>query len=196
MDYASSTQLSLKTREGDQVMLSIDHQRHYSESFRQYTQSDGSAVQEFSVAAKTASRYSLVVHGQLNQEEMSAITQLAQKLSPMAKDFLNQNNGDAMQTITKQADLPSVIEKFQLSIKEQSHTRSTNEGNPGPSGDSKIRNLPALMSALLDSIFMSIVAGMRDNAAKVLDSPITLPATLARTPLPSNALGNIPNPVT
>ncbi|MBI5186259.1 MAG: hypothetical protein HZA01_11110 [Nitrospinae bacterium] len=170
--YSSTTQLYLKTSEGDLVDLSFGVQKGYSQSLSRKYSPDGSSVQEISATAKAASNYSLTVNGSLNEEEMSAINDLVGKLTPMAKDLLNKmdNGGQGTLDITN-LSIPSAIEEFQFSMEEQYQAAlTTTEDQPEDGQGSRIRDLPALVTSALNSVFQNIIPEAQNSYKDILDS--------------------------
>jgi hypothetical protein len=134
--------------------------------------SDGSSVQELSATAKAASNYSLTVKGSLNEEEMAAINGLVNKLTPMAKDLLNNMDGGGKGDMDiSNLDIPSAIEEFQFSMEEKYQATLTTSADQPPDGqDSQIRDLPTLVTSVLNSIFQNILTEAQNNAKELLDS--------------------------
>ena len=77
-----SSELSLRTQEGDLVNLSFDGEQSLSESHAQTLTQDNGTVQEFSSVARAAASYSLTIQGDLNEEELAAINKLAAEIAP------------------------------------------------------------------------------------------------------------------
>jgi len=183
MDYKSSTQLDIRTREGDQVSLSINHERSYSRTEEHTVRSDGSEIQSFSIAARAMSSYSLSVEGELNDEEMSAILSLAERLSPLAQGLEGKASGGS-DGEGEGIDVPGAIENFRYSMERFSNSSFSGETigqetlpsmedflNPESSG---IRDLPALLKSVLDSVFMSALDENRKKGPDVFQEYASL----------------------
>ena len=82
----NAADLNLRTAEGDVVQLSFANEFSFSGS-KSETREGDSVTQEISVAAQAAARYSLAIEGDLNEDELSAIQALAERIEPIATDF-------------------------------------------------------------------------------------------------------------
>ena len=76
ISLAFATDLSLRTEEGDLVNISFQNEQSLTESESQTRFADGVAIREISSVAVAASRYSISVQGDLNDEELEAIQRL------------------------------------------------------------------------------------------------------------------------
>lgn len=84
--FQSAGDLSLRTREGDLVNLSFGNEFEFAQSQRE-TSEGGVVTQEISTVAQAAARYSLSVEGDLNEDELAAISALAEGIAPIAEEF-------------------------------------------------------------------------------------------------------------
>ena len=82
-----SSELSVRTQEGDFVKLSFDGEQSLSESRTQTLTQDNGTVQEFSSVARAAASFSLTIQGDLNEEELAAINKLAAEVAPLVREF-------------------------------------------------------------------------------------------------------------
>lgn len=83
---------SLQTGEGDVVTLSFADKQNLSNSYNE-SQFDGDpTVQEISSVARAASKYSQVVEGDLNEDELIAIQKIAAHVEPIAREFLSSDS--------------------------------------------------------------------------------------------------------
>ena len=82
----NSADLSLRTAEGDTVQLSFANEFNFSGS-RSETATEEGVIQEISTVAQAAAQYSLAVEGDLNEDELSAIQALAERIDPIATEF-------------------------------------------------------------------------------------------------------------
>ena len=169
-----SSELNLKTREGDLVSLSFGGEQSLSESRTETQSQDASTVQEFSSVARAAASYSLTVQGDLNEEELAAINKLAEEISPLAKEFFASGNLDLEDSSDVLVNNLGVLEEMELSLERtvvatfESRTVSrlpeeggeTNEvealQNPVSELETEgIRDFPALVQATIDAVFES-----------------------------------------
>ena len=164
---------SLQTGEGDVVTLSFADKQNLSNSYNESQFEGDPTVQEISSVARAASKYSQVVEGDLNEDELIAIQKIAAHVEPIAREFLSSDSeeldvekaigiltGD--QTITEEvgAELGNTIVKtLGLEVPSQ-----VNLDNPAQSSESvaaeaknpdinieNIRQLPELASAAVDA---------------------------------------------
>lgn len=172
-DVRQSSGLSLRTREGDVVKLSFDNRQSLTANAARKESGDGTTVQEFSAAARAASKYSLSVQGDLNSDELAVIDRLAQSVADIAESFFSQ--GDVDVEGAKQSLLDSmggVVQELQLEL-ERSVTQTVTARSfsragappvpqapdqpapdqPDPSQNAGIRDLGALVDAMVGSAF-------------------------------------------
>ncbi|SVC33456.1 uncharacterized protein METZ01_LOCUS286310 [marine metagenome] len=86
---SQETGSSLQTNEGDVVTLSFADKQNLSNSYSEAEFEGGQTVQEISSVARAASKYSQVVEGNLNEDELVAIQKIAAHVEPIAKEFLS-----------------------------------------------------------------------------------------------------------
>ncbi len=94
--------LNLRTQEGDLVSLSFSGEFEFSQSESE-TVEEGIVTQEISTVAQAAAQYSLVVQGNLNEDELTAIQALAEGVRPIAEEFFRTGEFDfdeATETLT------------------------------------------------------------------------------------------------
>ncbi|MBI4383325.1 MAG: hypothetical protein HY579_04750 [Nitrospinae bacterium] len=173
VDVRRSSGLTLRTREGDVVNLSFDNRQSLSANAARKESGDGTSVQEFSVAARAASKYSLSVQGDLNNDELAAIDRLAQSVASIAESFFSQ--GDVDVEGAKQSLLDSmggVVQELRLELERSVSQTATAtsvsqadapqapppaqpspQGPPDPSQGAGIRDIGALVNAAVDSAF-------------------------------------------
>ena len=82
-----SSELNIRTQEGDLVNLSFSNEQSVQESSTQSKLQDSQSLQEISTVAQAASSYSISVQGDLNEEELAAINKLAAEIKPIASEF-------------------------------------------------------------------------------------------------------------
>jgi hypothetical protein len=180
VEEKNKASISLTTQEGDVVNLSFSNLNKYSESASKTETQDGT-VGEFSVAAMSASKYSISVQGDLNEEEMAAIKKMADAITPIAQDFFSQNDGISLEQAAKSlSESMGVIKEAGIRLEQTvtqtySETQTSQsrhaEGTPPPvtggmpedsvansvqkpnAPEKGIRNPQALASAVVDSAF-------------------------------------------
>ena len=163
---------SLQTGEGDVVTLSFADKQNLSNSYNESQFEGDPTVQEISSVARAASKYSQVVEGDLNEDELIAIQKIAAHIEPIAREFLSSDSeeldvekaigiltGD--QTITEEvgAELGNTIVKtlglevpsqVNLDNPAQSESVAVEANNPDINIEN-IRQLPELVSAAVDA---------------------------------------------
>jgi len=163
---------SLQTGEGDVVTLSFADKQNLSNSYNESQFEGDPTVQEISSVARAASKYSQVVEGDLNEDELIAIQKIAAHVEPIAREFLSSDSeeldvekgigiltGD--QTITEEvgAELGNTIVKtlglevpsqVNLDNPAQSESIVVEAENPDINIEN-IRQLPELASAAVDA---------------------------------------------
>ena len=83
---------SLQTSEGDVVTLSFADKENLSNSYGEAQFEDDQTVNEISSVARAASNYSQVVEGNLNEDELVAIKEIAAHVEPIAREFLSSDS--------------------------------------------------------------------------------------------------------
>ena len=178
ISLAFATDLSLRTKEGDLVDISFQNERSLTESESQTRFSDGVAIREISSVAVAASRYSISVQGDLNEEELEAIQRLVEAIGPIARGFFARgefNFESATEVLTGSL---GVIKEIELELERVitatfssqafssgSPIKAIDPGNVGSSGPSlepidtdKIRNLSDLIFSAVEAVFESQAA--------------------------------------
>ena len=168
-----SSELNIRTREGDLVNLSFSNEQSVQESSTQSKLQDSRSLQEISTVAQAASSYSISVQGDLNEEELAAINKLAGDITPIASEFFTNAVFDFENSSNVIADNLDVIQEVQLSLERtivtsfstQTVDELPEEGlssenfdatltNPTPTLETEgIRDFPALVQATLDAVF-------------------------------------------
>jgi hypothetical protein len=87
VDAFVSSELKLKTSEGDLITLSFNGEQSLSESSTQTQTQENETMQEFSSSARAANAYSLTVQGDLSTDELAAINKLTKQIAPLAREF-------------------------------------------------------------------------------------------------------------
>ena len=169
-----SSELSLKTREGDLVSLSFGGEQSLSESSSQTVTQEKGSLEEFSSVARAAASYSLTIQGDLNEEELAAINKLAEEIAPLAREFFTNGNFNLEDSTDVLAENLGELEQIELSLERTVvatfETRSvsrlpeedSNVGNienvpsQAPELETEgIRDFPALVQSTLDAVFES-----------------------------------------
>ncbi len=173
LDVSYSTDLTLKTKEGDRVKMSFDDQHSQSQTRSQTEYSDGVIVREISSVAVAASQYSLTVEGDLSEEELEAIRKLASEIAPIAQRFFAKSEFDQEDVVNRLAPSLESLEEIELSLEKTvtktfayrsvSTVPSDIEGQsveqllPPAEGEGidpdAIRDITALVSAVVESEF-------------------------------------------
>ena len=168
-----SSELNIRTQEGDLVKLSFSSEQSLQESSAQSKLKDVQSLQEISTVAQAASSYSISVQGDLNKEELAAINKLVADISPIASDFFSNAVFDFENSSNVLADNLDVIQEVQLSLERTIvaafSTKVVNERpkeelsaenveaaltNPTPALETEgIRDFPALVQATFDAVF-------------------------------------------
>ena len=121
--------------------------------------------QSFSSVAIAASRYSIVVEGDLNKDELNAIQQLVDAIAPIAEDFFRNAEFDVANAGLILADNLGEIQSLQLGLERTvvatitGFEQSLPNSSPGATklvgagfpNLASIRNLPELILAVLET---------------------------------------------
>ncbi len=169
-----SSELSVRTQEGDFVKLSFDGEQSLSESRAQTLTQDNGTVQEFSSVARAAASYSLTIQGDLNEEELAAINKLAAEIAPLAREFFASGELNLEDAINVLANNLGVIQQVELALERTVvatfETRSisrlpeeagyindigTLDNQASELETDGIRDFPALVQATIDAVFES-----------------------------------------
>ena len=169
-----SSELNLRTNEGDLVSLSFAGDQSLSESSAQKLTQENETVQELSVLARAAAAYSLTVQGDLNAEELAAIHKLAEEIVPLAKVFFANGQLNLEDSANVLANNLGVIQEIELALERTVvatfATRTINRfpeevrdisnigvlpNNASELDTDEIRNFPTLVQATLDAVFES-----------------------------------------
>jgi len=189
ISLAFATDLSLRTKEGDQVKISFQSEQSLEESATQTRSADNVAIREISSVAVAASRYSISVQGDLNGEELKAIQSLVDKIGPIARGFFAQGEFDFKSATEVLTGSLGAIDEIQLELKRAiTATFSTqgvssdkpvpaigpNAAKPSdpsqePIDTDKIRNLSDLISSAVEAEFESQAAQL-PNGETILRS--------------------------
>jgi hypothetical protein len=174
IDAFISSELNLKTSEGDLISLSFSGEQSLSESSTQTRTQDNGAIQEFSSGARAANAYSLKVQGDLNAEELASINKLAEQIAPFAREFFASGKFDLEESVNVLANNLGVLQEVQLALErtvvatfatkivtrfpEDGGDISNTENLPTKAPELEIggiRDFPALVQATIDSVFQS-----------------------------------------
>lgn len=97
---AESFSMEVMTKEGDKVSISFDSEASITASLGAYTDGETSAV-SFGVDRNASSNFSFSVEGDLNTEELDALTSLMQDINLIAEDFYSGDIQDAFNHATE-----------------------------------------------------------------------------------------------
>lgn len=168
-----SSELNIRTQEGDLVNLSFSSEQSLKESRTQTQSQEFGSYQEISTVAKAASNYSISVQGDLNEEELAAINKLAAEISPIASEFFASGDFDFDNSGNVLSANLGVIQEVELSLERtivasfasRTITQLPEEGfspedieaalsNPTSALETDgIRDFPALVQATFDAVF-------------------------------------------
>ncbi|CAI2719057.1 hypothetical protein [Nitrospina watsonii] len=177
-----SGNLNLITQEGDRVEIAFGSERSISGSRSQTRSADGSVVERLSLTAIAAQRYSVSVEGALNEDELQAIQQLVRLVDPFAEDFFAGRQLDVGKTAGTLADNLGVVQELSLHLQKTTFAAVSasqfSQGSQAKSGSDlplpqllpdlkHIRDFPALVESVLDSVFSRHAAGVLDEAGVV-----------------------------
>ena len=169
-----SSELSLKTDDGDLVNLSFAGEQSLSESHSQTLTQENGTVEEFSSVARAAASYSLTVQGDLSEEELAAINKLANEISPQVKEFFSSGELNLEDATNILANNLGAIQQVELSLErsivatfetrsisrlpEEPGSTNAIQASPEPTTDLEtggIRDFPALVQSTIDAVFES-----------------------------------------
>ena len=80
---------SSQANQGDVVTLSFADRQNLSNSYNDSQFEGDQTIREISSVARAASNYSQVVEGNLNEDELVAIKEIAAHVEPIAREFLS-----------------------------------------------------------------------------------------------------------
>jgi hypothetical protein len=105
---AESFSMDVMTQEGDKISINFSSEASITASLGAYSDGDSSAV-SFGIERNASSNYSFSVEGDLNEEELDALTSLIQDINLIAEDFYS---GDVQDAFEQAAELE--MDKSQL----------------------------------------------------------------------------------
>jgi hypothetical protein len=174
VDAFVSSELNLKTSEGDLVSLSFAGEQSLSESSTQTRTQENGAIEKFSSVARAATAYSLTVQGDLNPEELAAINKLAEEIAPLVREFFENGEFNLEEPANVLANNLGVLQEVELALERTvvaTFATRTVTRLPKDDGDitnvetlptqgpeleiGGIRDFPALVQATLDAVFES-----------------------------------------
>lgn len=97
---SESFSMDVMTREGDKVSIRFNSQASETASLGAYSDGNASAL-SFSLDRSASSSYSFSVEGDLNEDELEALTTLIQDLNLIAEDFYGGDVQDAFEQATE-----------------------------------------------------------------------------------------------
>lgn len=175
LDVSNASKLKIKTAEGDLVTLSSRSKNALEESAKSSLKSDGTLTQEFSSASLAASNYSILVQGDLNEEELAAIQELTARVSPIAEKFFNNEEFSLEETGNALAQSLGVLQEIELefqqtitaSYSEAQFSRQPVEGTPQgqplpPSAG--LRDIAGLFFSVVDAEFSKQASALTGSA--------------------------------
>lgn len=175
---ATSADLSLVTREGDRVRISFGSEQFAAGSRTQTRRTEGAVMQQLSLTAIAASRYSISIEGDLNEDELKAIQKLTELIDPLAGDFFAGRELNLSEAATALAGNLGEVSELALTLEKtvfasasavQASQTPQGQGAAGgvpeknPSGFENIRDFPALVESVVESVFSKHAAGILDQ---------------------------------
>ena len=168
-----SADLNLQTLEGDRVRIAFNTGESLTQSRSETRVGTQLVSQEFSSVAIAASRYSITVAGDLNEDELQAIQHLVDAITPIAGDFFTHAKFDSENAESLLGINLGEIQSFKLSLEKtvvvtvtgfeqvRGFTDSSGSGLMGAEFPNlaNIRGLPELIHAVLETV---LSAGGRD----------------------------------
>jgi hypothetical protein len=167
-----SSELNLKTSEGDLISLSFAEEQSLSESSTQIQTQKKETIQEFSSEAQAAATYSLIFQGDLNAEELTAIDKLAKNIAPLAREFFVNEEFNLEGSANVLANNLGVLQEVELALERtvvgtfttRTVTRLPEDGGgitniealPTQAPELEIggiRDFPILVQATVDAVF-------------------------------------------
>lgn len=164
--------LSVKNADGDTINFSLESGGSTSFEASQTTGEDGAIVQSFSVASVAANNFSISVEGDLTEEELAAVVELADKFLTAANGFFQGNDdfegaSDSLTGFSEDFDVLSldIEQAIQQAFGGSTGTQTFRGGNldetevpeggeidAAPTG---IRNPQGLTQSVADAVFGS-----------------------------------------
>ncbi len=177
---AFATDFNIRTAEGDLVNLSFHNEQSLTESESQTRFADDVTVREISSVAVAASRYSISVQGDLNDEELNAIQRLVDEIAPIARSFFATGEFDFENAIEVLAGSLGVLEDIQLELEKvitatfstqasssNAPVQAVDPGNVEPAETSVEPINTDKIRSLSDLIFSAIEAEFESQAAQL-----------------------------
>jgi hypothetical protein len=174
VDAFVSSQLNLKTSEGDLITLSFAEEQSLEESSTHTRTQENGTIQEFSALARAATAYSLAVQGDLNAEEQVAIYKLTEEIAPLARDFFANGELNLEESANVLSNNLGVLKEVELALERtvvetfatRTVTRLPEDGGgitnietlPTQAPELEtggVRDFPTLVQVTLDSVFES-----------------------------------------
>jgi hypothetical protein len=174
VDTFVSSELNLKTSEGDLVNLSFAEEQSLLESSTQIRTQENRAIQEFSPVAQAATAYSLTVQGDLNAKELSAINKLAEEVAPIAREFFANGELNLEESANALANNLGVLQKVELALERMvmaTFAASTVTPLPKDGGDiTNIETLPTQAPELETGVIRDFSALVQVTLEAVFES--------------------------
>lgn len=136
---AETFSLEVMTQEGDKVTVNFSNQFEQTESGGYYSDGKNTAV-SYALERNSSSNYSFSVEGDLNADELDALTNMVQDISLVADDFYKDGIASALKSA---ADFK--LDSSQLKNMNVTMTRSSSHSSA--SSYSSISDLPADLSS-------------------------------------------------
>lgn len=165
-----NAKLSVKNADGDVINFSLESGGSTSFEARQTTGDDGAVTQSISAASVAANNFSITVEGDLTEEELAAVVELADKFLTAANGFFQGNDdfegaSDSLTGFSEDFDVLSlnIEQAIQQAFDGSTGTQTFRGGNldatevpEGGTVDSAptgIRNPQVLTQSVADAVF-------------------------------------------
>ena len=172
-----SADLNLQTLEGDRVRIAFNTGESLTQSRSETRVGTQLVSQEFSSVAIAASRYSITVAGDLNEDELQAIQHLVDAITPIAGDFFTHAKFDSENAESLLGINLGEIQSFKLSLERtvvvtvtgfeqvRGSTDSSGSGlvGAGFTNLANIRDLPELIYAVVETVLSAGAKSILDN---------------------------------
>ncbi len=170
-----SAEIAFQTHEGDVVNLSFSSSNSIAGDVYKQSVGNEGTYQGFSLVARAASKYSLSINGELNEEELAAIEKFASKITPIAREFFSSEEARGGDLANSMIESHSAIQEASVKLEQtikQTFSKSTNQSqshrpdNGSQEGDAtgqpEIRNTGALINSVVDTVFMNEVSKTKE----------------------------------
>jgi hypothetical protein len=117
---AEEMELRVRTRDGDEVVISFSRDQAQQSAFAAATDGDGTLAAQFSLSRSERSEYSFSVRGELDTDEIDALQNLIKDVSSLADEFFD---GDVQKAFEQSANLRFDSSELQSMKLDMSYSR-------------------------------------------------------------------------